>query len=208
MSRPITIEVRSRSRLTRSSFLRRTAAVSGVAFVGAASVARSPPPARSATSPARDEETLAYLLELEDLQAAFYAEALDRDALAGEVEEYAQVVGGHEREHVDYLRGALGAKAAKPATFDFGDTTSDSELFLATAVAIEETGLAAYTGAAVNLSADALRDATRLVSVEARHAAWARDLLGRNPAPDASDEPAPEAEVRAAIAKTGFVRGR
>lgn len=196
-----------KARLTRSTFLRRTAALSGVTLVGATALIRDPASALSASSPAQDARTLAYLLELEDLQAAFYADALRRGALTGEVQEYAEVVGAHEREHVGYLRGALGASAAKPGDFDFGARTSTSKLFLATAVAIEETGLAAYTGAAASLTADALRDAARLVSVEARHAAWARDLSGSNPAPDASDKPATEAEIRRTIARSGFARG-
>lgn len=197
----------STPRLTRSGFLRRTAVASGATLAGAAVLVGDPPPARSANSAAQDRQTLAYLLELENLQAAFYADALDRGALRGEVEEYARVVGGHEREHVEYLRGALGAGAAAAGSFDFGARTRDSKLFLATAVAIEETGLAAYTGAAVNLTPDALRDATKLVSVEARHAAWARDISGSNPAPDASDKPATEAEIRRTVARSGFARG-
>lgn len=197
---------RASSGLTRSALVRRTAAVSGAALMGAALVGE-PLPARSASSSAQDAKTLAYLLELEDLQAAFYVDALDRDLLTGELQDYAEVVGKHEREHVAYLRRALGADAARPASFDFGDTTSRPERFLTTAVQIEETGLAAYTGAAVDLTAGVLRDAARLISVEARHTAWARGLLGRNPAPDASDRPASEAEIRAVIARTGFVRG-
>ena len=178
-----------------------------VSGLGLAGTAAAVGPASSASPTERDAETLAYLLELEDLQAAFYADALDRDALTGEAQEYAEVVGGHERDHVEYLRSALGGSAAPVTLFDFGQTTGERGSFLRTAVMIEETGLAAYTGAAVNLSAGALGDAARLVSVEARHTAWARDLLGRNPAPDASDKPATEAETRAAVRRTGFARG-
>jgi len=159
----------------------------------------------SAPSSDQDRRTLEYLLELEQLQAAFYAEALKRGALRGEFAEYARVVGQHENDHVAYLRRTLGA-GARPGSFDFGEATSSSEAFVATAVELEETGLGAYTGAAVNLTADALRDAARIVSVEARHTAWARDLAGSNPAPSATDKPTEEAAVRAAVRETGFVR--
>lgn len=197
---------RSDTSLTRSTLLRRAVVVSGASLAGAAAIVGPPELASSAPSAAQDAEVLAFLLELEELQEAFYAEAIGGGALPGEVAEYARVVGGHEREHVDYLRGALGTKVAKSAAFDFGDAVVTPERFLAAAVELEETGLAAYTGAAVNLTAAALRAAARVVSVEARHTAWARDLLGRNPAPDASDAPATEAEVRAKIVRTGFVR--
>lgn len=192
--------------MTRETLLRRGAVAGSALAGGAALIGGIPSPAASAPSAAQDERTLAYLLELEDLQAAFYAEATKRARLTGELRQFAEVVGGHEREHVAYLRKALGAKAGKPAAFDFGDATASRERFLATAIEIEETGLGAYTGAAPNLTADTLRDAARIVSVEARHTAWVRDLAGRSPAPDASDDPSTESEVRAVVARTGFVK--
>ena len=48
--------------------------------------------------------------------------------------------------------------------------------------------------------------AARIVSVEARHAAWIRDLAGNTPAPRASDQLLTETQVRAALKKTGFVQ--
>lgn len=187
--------------MSRGDLFRRAAAAgTSLAVVGGLAV-----PAASAPSSDQDRQTLEYLLELEHLQAAFYAEAIERGALRGEFAEYARVVGEHERDHVAYLRRTLGA-GGNPGSFDFGETTASAEAFVTTAVELEETGLGAYTGAAVNLTADVLRDAARIVSVEARHTAWARDLAGRNPAPSASDEPTGEAEVRAAVRDTGFVR--
>lgn len=191
--------------VSRGDLLRRGAAVgtsllaSGVVIGGLAT------PAASAPSAEQDRSTLEYLLELEELQAAFYAEALKTGSLKGELREYARVVGEHEREHVAYLRKALGG-GRKAQAYDFGDATSTPKNFKKTAVTLEETGLGAYTGAAVRLTADTLRDAARIVSVEARHAAWARDLAGRPPAPQASDEPTSEQRVRAAVRDTGFVR--
>lgn len=195
-----------RTGLTRSALLRRAAVVSGASIAGAAAIGGLAAPAISAPSPEDDDKSFAYLLELEDLQSAFYAEALSRGSLTGEAKEFARVVGEHEREHAAYLRKALGATAAKATDFDFGATTASRRAFLRTAVEIEETGLAAYTGAAVNLTSETLTATTRIVSVEARHAAWVRDLVGRDPAPNASDKAATEAEVRAAVARIAKVR--
>ncbi len=191
---------------TRGRFFRRAATAGASLAAGGVVVGGLAAPAASAPSAEQDARTLGFLLELEDLQAAFYADAVKRGALKGDVLEFARVLSEHERDHVDYLRKALGAKARKPATFDFGEATAAQERFVATAVDLEETGLGAYTGAAVNLTPSALRDAAKILSVEARHTAWARDLAGRNPAPKASDDPASEGESRAAIARTAFVK--
>jgi hypothetical protein len=48
--------------------------------------------------------------------------------------------------------------------------------------------------------------AARIVSVEARHAAWIRAIAGKPPAVDATDPIASEREVRAAVEKLGFLR--
>lgn len=200
------ISPRSVTRLTRARLFRRAALTGGALIGGAVAIGGVPSPASSAESAEQDEQTLKYLLELEDLQAAFYAEAIKQSKLTGEVRRFAEVVGGHERDHVAYLRKALGAGAPKAAAFDFGDATTSTDKFLAAAVSLEETGLGAYTGAAPNLTAGALRDAARIVSVEARHTSWARDLAGRNPAPDATDKPLSQSKARAAVEKTGFVK--
>ncbi len=192
--------------ITRKTFVRGGALGAGALAAGGALAGGLPDLAASAPSASQDEATFAYLLELEDLQAAFYAEAVKRGALTGETKEYARIVGQHEQEHVAYVRKVLGAQAKPAKDFDFGDTTTSDERFLATAVEIEETGLGAYTGAAINLTRGKLAAATRIVSVEARHTAWARDLADKNPAPVASDKPATEREVRATVAKTSFVK--
>ena len=68
-------------------------------------------------------------------------------------------------------------------------TNDDPKRFARTAIRLEELGLAAYNGAATSLTPDALADAARIVSVEARHAAWIRDIAGANPAPRAAEPP-------------------
>ena len=47
----------------------------------------------------------------------------------------------------------------------------------------------------------------RIHSIEARHAAWMRHIVGKVPAPRAFDEPLTKAQVLAAVGKTGFIVG-
>jgi hypothetical protein len=44
-----------------------------------------------------------------------------------------------------------------------------------------------------------------LLTVEARHAAWARHIAGADPAPRPEDEPMALADVQAAVDRTHFV---
>ena len=88
----------------------------------------------------------------------------------------------------------------------FGKATTDPDAFVAAALALEDTGVAAYNGQATNLTAGALAAAARIVSVEARHAAWIRSIVGKSPAADATDSPMTAAQVLKAVRKTGFLR--
>ena len=45
--------------------------------------------------------------------------------------------------------------------------------------------------------------AARIVSVEARHAAWVRSIEDRDPAPDATDKPMTEQQVRDSLRELG-----
>jgi hypothetical protein len=78
--------------------------------------------------------------------------------------------------------------------------------FLTTAVLLENTGVAAYNGQAANLTKKSLAAAAEIVSVEARHAAWASSLAGREPAPRAVDPGATAQAVARTIQRTGFQR--
>jgi hypothetical protein len=160
-------------------------AVGGTA-VGAGEIAAS---ADSRGSPATDREILTFGLLIERLQAAFYAAALRAGKLTREARQFAQVVGAEEAAHVKYFADALGPSAGTAPRFQFGDTVTDQAKFLATAVSLEEAGLGVYNGQAVNLTPTTLTAAARVVSVEARHAAWARALVGNDPAPVAVDVP-------------------
>lgn len=153
---------------------------------GAAALAQARAGSPSAS---RDHEVLELALALEQLQVAFYTAALDAGNLTGETRQFAEVVGREEQAHLRYVRRALGSQASSVARFHFGGAMADDDSFLRVAVSLEETGLAAYNGQAGNVSTPTLRALARVLSVEARHAAWARGLAGEVPAPQPTDAP-------------------
>jgi hypothetical protein len=160
-------------------------------------------PAMSSPSQREDASVLNFALAFEELQADFYARALRGLALRGDWLRFAQVVGAHERAHVAFLRRALGAAARPAPRLELTHAPVDLGEFQRLAIALEDAGVALYNGQAGNLTAGTLAAAAEIVSVEARHAAWARDLAGEVPAPDASDVPADAAEVRARLTRVG-----
>jgi hypothetical protein len=190
---------------SRGKLLRRALASGGAIVAGGVVVAGLPRSADSAPSPAQDAEILNLALLLEYMESAFFTEASFSGKLSGELLEYAQIVRGHERAHVAFLRGALGSKARKEPKFDFGNATKDPKAFTSAAVKLQDLMVAAYNGQATNLTTGALEAAAKIVSVEARHAGWIRAIAQENPAPDATDTPKTAAEVTAAVNKTNFV---
>jgi hypothetical protein len=192
--------------VTRRGFVRRGAAGGSVLLAGGAMAAWLPNSAGSAPSPSLDRKIFQFALQLEYLQAAFYAAAVDAGSLRGEVLEFAEIVGGHEQEHVDFLKQALGSAAGATPSFDFGRATRSERAFLEAAVLLENTGVAAYNGQASNLTKESLAAAARIVSVEGRHAAWVSSIAGRDPAPRAADPGATAPAVAAILKRTGFVR--
>ncbi len=144
---------------------------------------------------------------MEELQAALYDQALQHAGLTGELAQYARVVGGHEREHVAFLRETLGSRAKPAPAFDFGEDVTDADRFAAAARVLEDLGVAALDGQAANLTKPSLAAVATIVSVEARHAAWIRDLLGELPAPTAANPAEGAARVEEAIRRTGYVKG-
>jgi len=164
-------------------------------------------PAIGSGSRLGDAEILNFALEMEELQAALYAQALQHAGLTGELEQYARVVGGHERAHVAFLRQTLGSRAKPAPTFDFGEAVTDPDRFVVAARVLEDLGVAALDGQAANLTKPSLAAVATIVSVEARHAAWIRDLAGELPAPTPANPSEGAARVLAAIRRTGFVKG-
>ena len=188
---------------TRAQALR--AAVAGGAAVGVAAWLR-PQPTAGKTSAAQDARILSFLLVLEEAQAAFYDAALRGGRLRGDLLTFARTVAPQEHEHVDFLRGKLGSRAEARPRFDFAEATSDPGRFRDAAIELEEAAAAAYIGQGANLTRDAVADAARIVAVEARHAAWIRDLAGALPAPHAADPPRSAKDILSGLRAKGYVR--
>jgi hypothetical protein len=191
---------------SRSEFLRKAVFAGGTLVAGGILIGGLPRVAAGAPSPAQDIEILNLALLLEYLESAFYADAVRKGRVSPELLDYAKIVGGQEREHVAFLKKALGKSARKRPTFEFGDATASSKKFGATATMLEDAMVAGYNGQAANLTKPTLAAAARIVSVEARHAGWIRAILSKNPAPDATDNPKTAAEVTALVNRTEFIR--
>lgn len=164
-----------------------------------------------------DVDVLNYALTLEHLENAFYrtgletfdaADFLESDATIVSTEADAEVlyenletIGEHEAAHVDLLTQAvelLGGTPVEEAEYDFG--LEDVAGFMSLASTLENTGVAAYAGAAPAIeSPDLLRTALGVHSVEARHAAVVTAAGSGDPYPDVIDDPAAQSEVLAAV---------
>jgi hypothetical protein len=183
-------------------------AAGGIAIGGLPSLALGKP------SKKQDAAILNFALLLEYLESTFYVRAVEGGALQGEILEFAKTVRDHELEHVKVLKKALGSAAIKEPTFDFKDTVTDQNRFIATSITLEDTGVAAYDGQGPRLRRKTLPAAAAIVSVEARHAAWIRYLAGKfgqdavgGPAPNVVNPALSKAKVTAAVQATGFITG-
>lgn len=153
-----------------------------------------------------DAERLALALELERLQAAFYAAAVDGAALQGELLDFATVARDHEAEHAARLTPLVGAAAPAEARYDFGTSVTDPDAFATTAADLEDLAVSAYNGLMPDLADQGLLVAGGIVSVDARHAAWVRAILGRDPAEDATDTALGAEQVTERLAALGFIQ--
>ena len=188
----------------RSAFLKRALVVGGAAVAGGALAGA--PRLVNAQGGNDDVRVLNLALLVEYTEAAFYDQALASGKLTGEVREFAEQVAAQESEHVAFLKAALGNKADPKPKFDFGDRVSDPERFAATAAELEDLAVATYNGQATNVSKKTLAAAAKIVSVEARHAAWIRSIVGAPPAPDATDTPKSADEVLDGLTAIGLKR--
>jgi hypothetical protein len=172
-------------RFTRGGLLR-TALAGGAAAAGGAALG-----ARGGTTQADDRSTdtaiLNAFLQLEQAQQALYAAALRTDVLDADLRAFAKAAADQEAAHVAFLRDRLGGRAQNHQAPDPHDAVSSPASFKDAAVTIEEGAIALYVGQAPNLSRRLIAPIGVLVSVEARQAAWIRDLAGVSPAPRAQD---------------------
>ena len=148
-----------------------------------------------------DIEILNYALTLEYLESAFYAEALKKAGLSGELKELVKTISTDEDAHVKALTQTirdLGGKPVKAPKVEF--PYSDTAGFTALAETIENVGVSAYNGAAPMISSkEVLEAAGSIVQVEARHAAAIALQNGNQPAPDAFDKTMTQAQVLKAV---------
>lgn len=183
----------------------------GAAFSGAGAFRLAP--SALAQEFADDIEILNYALTLEHLEYAFYRDGLaqiGKEVIAEATGDEGAFdllteIGDHEKAHVDALTQAISGLGGEPvaeATYDFG--YQDAVGFLEVAMALENTGVAAYAGAAPSVTDDAiLASALGIHSVEARHAAYLNGLNDTSPFPEAVDMPLTMDEVLEAAG--GFI---
>jgi hypothetical protein len=206
---------------SRRSFLKK-AGLGGAAVMGSGALlaALTPAGAAAATGKGRppvkpfgkgDIGILNYALTLEYLEAAFYNEATKNNVASGSQESaFLKAVTADENAHVAFLKKALGSKAVGAPKVDFGDATSKAK-WLPTAMVLENTGVKAYGGQALNISDPAyISAALSIWAVEARHASVAGLLVKAAPT-SISPEKGPfqttatAAEVLKAVEGTGFL---
>jgi hypothetical protein len=178
------------------------AAVGAGALIGSAERGDAP---FAAASPATDVKLLNAFLMIERVQEAFYRDALERADLRGELLTYARAVSGQESAHVKLLADQLGGRAAAAPKTNFADALSSPSAFRSAAIVLEESALAIYLGQAANLSRPLIRPIATLTSVEARQAAWIRDMAGTPPAPRAADPARRIEDVVADLRDRGFI---
>ncbi|MBE2314622.1 ferritin-like domain-containing protein [Solirubrobacter sp. CPCC 204708] len=188
---------------TRAQLFRRGA---GAVVAGGLVIGGLPAVAEGKPSAALDARVLNFALLLEYLESEFYVQAVAGGALSGRLLEFARTVRDHELAHVEFLAKALGSAAIPKPTFDFQGTTTDATKFAATAMVLEDLGVMAYDGQGYKLRPKTLAAAATIVSVEARHAAWIRHIMGVSPAPTDLNRQLGRNEVEAQVAATGFVK--
>ena len=151
---------------------------------------------------ANDIEVLNYALTLEHLEYSFYRDGVGQfsfglDGYGNDIGAWLMAIGGHEQAHVETLTSVitdLGGEPVAEAKYDFG--YSDAASFLATAAALENTGVMAYDGAGQYLqNRDLITAAGSIVAIEARHASYLNLITGADPATEAFEQAKSPAEI-------------
>jgi rubrerythrin len=187
---------------TRAGFLR-TAAIGSAGLLAALAA-----PA-SAAEGVSDVDILNFGLRFERLQANFYTQADELGTvrrMPAAKQRWAEVLGAHERAHVRILKKILGDKAGKRPFFDFHGITETEDRFTRTAVAMEDLTVALLAGVTPRVHDRKLTAALfGLLTTEARHAAWARNIVGTTPAARSFDRARSLDSVRGTVSRTHFI---
>ncbi len=206
---------------TRLSFLKKAGLAGGAAMSGGAILSVLAPSALAASSgrpPSSfgkgDIGILNYALTLEYLEAAFYNGATAANLpLSAQAGAFLKRVTADENAHVAFLKKHLGGKAAKEPKFNFKGANTNAETFMKTAQVLENTGVHAYSGQALNIKTPAyVKAALSILTIEARHASVI-GLLNEGAAPSgkeiapngAFDTPLTASAVLTAVKGTGFI---
>ncbi|ULQ52847.1 ferritin-like domain-containing protein [Flavihumibacter fluvii] len=168
--------------LSRRRFLGYAGTMAGVAaFAASCKKNDDPMPDYGVDLGSGDIGILNYAFALEQLEAAFYMQVAMTPFSGITPAENALLtdIRDHEIAHREFFKTALGANAITTLEFNFSAINfSSRDSVLATAKAFEDLGVSAYNGAGKLIAnPDYLTLAGKIVSVEARHAAYIRDLI-------------------------------
>ena len=129
----------------------------------------------------KDIGILNYAYTLEQIEAAFYTKVFESPYAGMTMDENSRLgdIRYHEILHREFFKNALGSSAIPSLELDFSSINFGTrDGVLGAAKAFEDLGVSAYNGAGrLLLSGDYLLLAGKIVSVEARHAAYIRDLI-------------------------------
>lgn len=188
---------------SRRSFFQKSAILFGAGALGTRLGAQST--STGGTAPT-DLDVLNYALALENLEAAFYTQGLNRftagdfsgasfvqtfgTKISNNVFGYLQAIRDHEVAHVQAISTvirSLGGTPAPACTYKFSYASPDE--FIMVAMVLENTGVSAYDGAiGLVKNPDIIQAGASIATVEARHAAYLNLLNGAIPFPTAFDQ--------------------
>lgn len=142
-----------------------------------------------------DVGVLNYAYALEQLEADFYTKVVNNfySGISNTEKQIFTDLYHHEVIHRDFFKAAISGATSNvlPALeFQYPNVNfNDRNSVLATAKALEDTGVAAYNGAGKYITnADYLVIAGKIVSVEARHASAIRNLINPGSAEFSGDD--------------------
>lgn len=196
---------------SRRGFLTNTARVTSAGVLALLALAQtsndlaSPVAAQDVTD---DLAVLNLLLKLEQLEHALYRDGLERFTAErfqrerpASVHPTLTVIRDQERTHAVSLASGIAQRGGTPAVadnYDFG--FEDIDGFLGIAAAVENMAVAAYTEVVPTITdRSLLAAATRVLAVEARHAAYLNARLSVSPFPEAFGDTATPAAVLAVM---------